>query len=83
MEVRLSPESSAIVRRCIQSGRYRTAEDVVAAALSRVEGRNEGDGDIQLVAAVKIGLEQVCIDRGGFISVDDIRRRALSRERAA
>jgi Arc/MetJ-type ribon-helix-helix transcriptional regulator len=76
-------ESSAIVRRCVQSGRYRTAEDVVAAALNRLDDQKDDGDEASMAPAVKIGLEQVCVDRGGFITVDDIRRRSLSRERVA
>lgn len=92
----LSEHDSEFVRRCVQEGRYRDANEVVEAGLRRLEEREEEEQRQleRLRAEVKIGMDD--LENGRYIDVhgpeeldaffDDIDREAeaiLNRESAS
>ena len=81
MNVTLTPEAEALVRRQIEAGRVRTADEVIEEALGAYEERVRMD---ELRAKLQLGIDQ--LDRGEgvlFTPEWSAERRRIARERAA
>lgn len=65
------------MRRCVDCGQFRTAGEAVEEALRLLEERGAVNA---LQRAISMGLEQAVSERGGYFTVDDVRRRAFRRK---
>jgi antitoxin ParD1/3/4 len=84
MNVSLTPEIEAFVRRKVQEGRYNNASELVRHALRRLEDE-EREYEAKLAALkaeIQIGIDQ--LDRGEYStrSMAEIRQEALRRHRS-
>jgi antitoxin ParD1/3/4 len=81
MDVTLKPEARAFVEDQIRAGRYGSAEDVVAEAVSRMMADSDVDLDEETAAAINRAEAQ--LDRGEGIDFDrfaaEMRRRIGTR----
>ena len=81
MTVVLSPELEALVRRQVESGPYKDADDVVRAALHLLEERDRRD---RLRAAIAVGLDEAA--RGEVVDwtpdfMDRLKKEAAEEDR--
>jgi antitoxin ParD1/3/4 len=86
MNVQLSPELEEIVAQKLESGRYRSAEELIEAALELIDARDEIlDLDHpELTMKIEEGLESLrtdeAIDGEGFFDEMELRLKTLSRQ---
>ena len=84
MEVRLSPDQEAFIRRAIESGRFHRTEDAIQEALSLWEERERRRTEI--LTAVGTAEDSLARGEGRVITqqsmrelADEVKRRAQSR----
>lgn len=79
MRIRLTPEEERIVRREVQSGRFRTGEEVIAEALRALESKHHSGAadDAQRREAVR---EMLAFIEGNHARLSGVTVRELAHE---
>ena len=76
MEVRLTPDQEAFIRRAIENGRFHRAEDAVEEALSLWEERERTRAEI--IAAVDVAEDSLARGEGCSITTQQSMRKLAS-----
>jgi antitoxin ParD1/3/4 len=72
MAISLSPELERFITEKVQTGRYRTPDDVVATALQLLHERDEAEGkQEELRRALDVGIEQADAGRVGPLNAQE------------
>ena len=73
MEIRLSPETEAVVERDMASGRFASREEYVAAAVESFHERGEWLGESLEEARAKLEQSLAEAERGEFATDEEVR----------
>jgi len=75
MEIRLSPEIEAVVKRDMASGRYGSVEDYIAEAVETLHERRQWIGETLAEERAKLEESLAEAERGELLDEDEVRRR--------
>jgi Arc/MetJ-type ribon-helix-helix transcriptional regulator len=77
MQLNLKPETQKFIEEQITAGRFRTSEELVDEAVSRMMIDDEPDLDEGTLAAIKEADEQ--FSRGEYLSLDEVKAQMQSK----